>query len=314
MEKKIVLAGVLAAGLWLGAGECMATEVAAVQATSVAATQDELTATYARERAAVDARVKAITANPAVAPERTELGYDDMSLAHAMYAQAYQALNAKYGMPLIGDIAEGMSGWIYGDRDIRLELIPRDKKVLVTVKSRLESVAPQLKDSGLASVTSFLKAHSGLWYDADGRQVLDLRADRLNGCPLITGYNFDEQTGGFIRVVEDGGERVVELRTYGTARKYLRYNGDLALRPTVEPQYTREVMGVYLGMSPAAVKRVLGNPTTIYALDEGSGWHYDKQGLVLHIAAGMVTEIKVEMGPTWSLTSIFATDEQARTL
>ena len=157
----------------------------------------------------------------------------------------------------------------------------------------------------LDSVHRILERLAGTWYDEEGRAVLTIEGNTINGCEVVGGDRLANGPGSGsldFSIREAAGTRTLRIGwlLFGGPGDYIRLNDGEALQRTLNPACSESVEGVRLGMRTRAVRERLGagqelsRENACRAGDDtfAYGWHYPGKGLiVLHkddIVTGLV--------------------------
>ena len=120
------------------------------------------------------------------------------------------------------------------------------------------------------AVAKVLAVMSGQWYDSDGNLVLDISGIEINGCSVISGFDFAGSNAfgqGKFRIAEKQGYRDIDLawKIGDTQQDRIVLDRMLTLhKDSTKAEHYESVGGVYLGMSQKQLISMYGMPSKIY--------------------------------------------------
>ena len=143
-------------------------------------------------------------------------------------------------------------------------------------------------------VSNALQLIQGDWYDDNGTKVVTIYDKYINGCEVLSAYDFAGGGGfavGIFRIQESTGERDIriEWNIRRTPADYITVNDNQMLHKT-QNYFFESIGGFHLGMSAASVEQKIGRPTRILTsknpLRIGNdihdrGWYYQDKGIIV---------------------------------
>ncbi|WP_289001479.1 hypothetical protein [uncultured Megasphaera sp.] len=153
-------------------------------------------------------------------------------------------------------------------------------------------------------VVQTIQLMEGNWYDHAGNLVLQIHNGTINGCPVLSGFDFAggrSHAQGEIRILQSTGERKLYLTwdIEQQATDSIKLNDTVVLYRTPTVSYNESIAGIHLRMTPAEVKAVLGEPTQsgdLQSLGYRYGWYYAKEKLMVNFDADNVSGITILKG------------------
>lgn len=135
----------------------------------------------------------------------------------------------------------------------------------------------------------------GAWYDSEGQLVLTIRDGYVNGCKILSTFDFVGGNPGActLRIEEAGGFKDLHVGFYTydatDTHNYLVLEGKRALRRTLKPRYFESIGGIYIGMSQKQLRELYGSPSRE---NEGE-WYYDKEELTVEFLGDLVSSVSI---------------------
>jgi hypothetical protein len=148
-------------------------------------------------------------------------------------------------------------------------------------------------------VTKALNIMDGDWYDHSGKLVLQIHDGCINGCKVLTGYDFaggNSCANGQFRILESTGTRNLYLSwdIRHSGKDSIKLNDSQMLHRTARVSFNESIADIHLGMTSSEVKSVLGQPSQTGDLKPYwgmAGWYYDGKQMVITFDADCVDRI-----------------------
>ncbi len=226
--------------------------------------------------------------------------FENTDTTDDVYRTVYMTLMKKYGMPKDGDPSESHMSWNYQDKAISIQKygtrIYMNRHKLYDIMNRTHNVI------SMDIIRKYLERLSGNWYDSHGELILSVKGNYINGCEVISGYDFvGGGVNGYFRIKEASGYRDLKIYQIGTFGKYLELDDRIGLRRTIKPDYAESVNGLYLGMGKDDVSMHLGRPDRSYLSYGNEVWNYQSRGIKIEFYGDMVSQISLMNNGQWHL-------------
>lgn len=139
-----------------------------------------------------------------------------------------------------------------------------------------------------------LSYFTGEYYDKNGNVILTIKDGYINGCKVITGFNFAGKgfsSSNIFRIIENNGYRDIHIDGEGyDEHEMVIIDGTSVAYKTQKPRYFESVGGIYIGMSGEDILKLYGQPSRRISGYQDV-WYYDNLGLKLQFARKSVVNV-----------------------
>jgi len=146
-----------------------------------------------------------------------------------------------------------------------------------------------------------LKLMEGNWYNDDGKLILTVKGDYINGCEVMSAFDFAGASNfatGVFHIRESKGMRQMRIgwKIYGENNDYITVDRKQMLHRTMD-YYYESVGGVHLGMSIKNLEKIWGKPSSIQSRGSGNqAWYYDDKKISISFDANCISGITLYKG------------------
>lgn len=148
------------------------------------------------------------------------------------------------------------------------------------------------------NVQNTLKLMEGHWYNDDGQMVLSVEGNYINGCEVVSAYDFAGASNfatGIFYIRESKGTRQVKIgwNIYGNSSDYITFDEQQMLHRN-QNYYYESIAGIHLGMSAKNAEKNFGKPTRkVNTSSHNEKWYYDDKGIEVSFECNGISNITI---------------------